>query len=876
MRNDGKKVTMFKFPNDPVINKKWVANIPRKNFVTTKSTKICELHFEEENIMRTSSAQDTRSSEATITNLKIPKLRPHAVPTIFNISLSLSSSEDDDDVEIVSHKNLNKNGTLDITEHDGETSEDENVNSTASYESGVVNLQKKNRLSINASFQKNNGKQISYVMSKKFNIHKSPKGMEECCIDSSEGSDVEEVFLQDPLSITDEQLGTKKLQAKETHQQHSTIVVKKNDNKEAPTFVVIDSNYLRPGRCTSVVHKQKLPDLNKTVSALRFPVESTYLAKTPTKLSKPTNIAFTKGSFTSPKSKILPTLTDDMCVVEAPSFITPYVYEKPPVKELKCFIKMLENELQETNNSNRSNEKKDEDDNKDSDVIIINDNEKDLKLKMSPRSVINPVALTSNIQKQSTYFDSALGKFFVDIGLNVIQESIQADLLKQQKNNYKCESGENSNANSLTGNLQISRENNESHHRRLKKCKFCNFKTESALVMAFHLESPHFVNHLFFCNFCSFAIRSPHQILLHIKMKHGIQGRLESPRTYQCPNCPYEDNQKSRVSKHFGSCLRKFETYRNLEPPLDFEPPAKICKTPKGKLHVVNSGAAHRAMTELSKYMTLKSKTNLMSTLSRDTSRVHFKKPLGKMSALFSTTNKVCKQQLSTKENSSQVAIIPLVRDTQSLGTSKNNPKNSATCEICEERVKDMDQLRNHMYLKHKIKIHPKMMCNRPPLNCQKCQSRFFTDQGLERHLLGSHGLVTTNMQEAASTNKDAGRCPLCGRIFHWKLLNHVAHDHNLTLKPAHLSYKCTVCTEAFGTYKQFESHVYSMHTVVTKLTMDKNASVVSGSSKTSRSVLEPLKINDDISQPGELTNGKINDSLVSSTSTSKKNTDHV
>ena len=53
---------------------------------------------------------------------------------------------------------------------------------------------------------------------------------------------------------------------------------------------------------------------------------------------------------------------------------------------------------------------------------------------------------------------------------------------------------------------------------------------------------------------------------------------------------------------------------------------------------------------------------------------------------------------------------------------------------------------------------------NRPPLNCQKCQFRFFTDQGLERHLLGNHGLVTASMQDAAIKCQDSGRCPVCGK----------------------------------------------------------------------------------------------------------------
>jgi hypothetical protein len=44
-----------------------------------------------------------------------------------------------------------------------------------------------------------------------------------------------------------------------------------------------------------------------------------------------------------------------------------------------------------------------------------------------------------------------------------------------------------------------------------------------------------------------------------------------------------------------------------------------------------------------------------------------------------------------------------------------------------------------------------------------------------------------------------------------------VAKDHGKTLKPAHLSYKCTVCTATFGQYKLFENHVYTAHSGVAK-----------------------------------------------------------
>lgn len=120
------------------------------------------------------------------------------------------------------------------------------------------------------------------------------------------------------------------------------------------------------------------------------------------------------------------------------------------------------------------------------------------------------------------------------------------------------------------------------------------------------------------------------------------------------------------------------------------------------------------------------------------------------------------------------ISITPLPRGTTSSTAATgaqskpgdSNAKNSfVICEICDGYIKDLEQLRNHMQWIHKVKIHPKMIYNRPPLNCQKCQFRFFTDQGLERHLLGSHGLVTSSMQEAANKSKDSGRCPVCGRV---------------------------------------------------------------------------------------------------------------
>lgn len=88
-----------------------------------------------------------------------------------------------------------------------------------------------------------------------------------------------------------------------------------------------------------------------------------------------------------------------------------------------------------------------------------------------------------------------------------------------------------------------------------------------------------------------------------------------------------------------------------------------------------------------------------------------------------------------------------------------------------------------------------------------------------------------------------------------------------MTLKPAHLSYKCTVCTATFGMYKQFENHVYSAHSVVAKRVMDKKSSS-STSSSSKNDQMKPLKINDEITiipQPAKSTNGAKDDSSTGS-----------
>ncbi|KAJ1523260.1 hypothetical protein ONE63_001139 [Megalurothrips usitatus] len=377
---------------------------------------------------------------------------------------------------------------------------------------------------------------------------------------------------------------------------------------------------------------------------------------------------------------------------------------------------------------------------------------------------------------------------------------------------------------------------------------------------------------------------------------------------------------------------KKYRPEKNQEPPLDWEPPAKIPRVSRSRPFPMGSqsvagmtvppkagmvGQQHPLLPKLpvgSSIVGQPSLGQMANSLVRGRGRppvtqarypdlkqsqamqqqqrvqtpmsgmMYRPSPSGPSQVLVPTSYQIAgnpiyqnsKGQASKLQQQPSISITPLPRQSSGtppnahstgVATGANKPGNPSSggkatyviCEICDGYIKDLEQLRNHMQWIHKVKIHPKMIYNRPPLNCQKCQFRFFTDQGLERHLLGSHGLVTSSMQEAANKGKDGGRCPVCGRVYQWKLLNHVARDHSMTLKPAHLSYKCTVCTATFGMYKQFENHVYSAHSVVAKRVMDKKpgAGTTSTSSPSvSRSpapsqgdslLIKPLKINDEI-----------------------------
>jgi hypothetical protein len=137
-----------------------------------------------------------------------------------------------------------------------------------------------------------------------------------------------------------------------------------------------------------------------------------------------------------------------MFVLEAPSFVVPYVYEKPPKETFKDFnesVKKIEIELKEKDKEKEKENDKEEKDETEKGKEEETEKEKEKvekekekeekekeKEKESDADEEMDEEKEAEVKKPSgSYFESSLGKFIVDLGMNMVQEMVQQDLLKE-------------------------------------------------------------------------------------------------------------------------------------------------------------------------------------------------------------------------------------------------------------------------------------------------------------------------------------------------------------------------------------------------------------------------------------------------------------
>lgn len=135
-----------------------------------------------------------------------------------------------------------------------------------------------------------------------------------------------------------------------------------NSTSKEPTVVIIDTNtILSRGTAANV---QALNKSNVSVTpVVGVPAQGVYpidprASITPVPNSTSQMIATgTSTTLAGLNAPVLTALTDDMFVLEAPSFIVPYIYEKPPSEDLKEIVLKMGAEIEERKKLEASNDK---------------------------------------------------------------------------------------------------------------------------------------------------------------------------------------------------------------------------------------------------------------------------------------------------------------------------------------------------------------------------------------------------------------------------------------------------------------------------------------------------------------------------------------
>uniref|UniRef100_A0A914W6H7 C2H2-type domain-containing protein n=1 Tax=Plectus sambesii TaxID=2011161 RepID=A0A914W6H7_9BILA len=135
-------------------------------------------------------------------------------------------------------------------------------------------------------------------------------------------------------------------------------------------------------------------------------------------------------------------------------------------------------------------------------------------------------------------------------------------------------------------------------------------------------------------------------------------------------------------------------------------------------------------------------------------------------------------------------------------------------CEICDQGVQDREKYLAHLQLFHKQMQRKTAadMAQGAPLACSRCRDRFWTYEGLERHLVMGHGLVTSDLLAKAQKKEDGGRCKLCAKQYAFNMLQHLVTDHQLKLCSAEIMYSCDVCSFKCTGYTALEEHLNVVH----------------------------------------------------------------
>lgn len=377
-----------------------------------------------------------------------------------------------------------------------------------------------------------------------------------------------------------------------------------------------------------------------------------------------------------------------------------------------------------------------------------------------------------------------VGRLLHDLGLELVREQVYRDLIDIQTAkdaNNRLEEREKGQLLKLIEAQERLAARNKPYQLPTKCCSRCSFMSPSTNVMALHHEFGTVSRvdaTMHVCCLCSglpgFRTRNAAQFMIHLSTDHGLTGRLmKKMAPYACKNCLFEHKSSVRLTVHVEKCSKKFSLTTNLQPlpgdcdiPLMYRPSDR--KRPGGSPHVQSDTSSH------------------------------------------ATVNTVGPPSVRT--------LLSSFRHEISAGYPGNSYNQQAMpsliCEICGKLVDGREALWGHFRSAHHVELCRTTMRDKEPwMKCDVCSGRFWTYQGLSRHLLLAHNrALAASFASATPVTPTIARCHICGNSQTSNPLSHFSAYHNVTLLEMYHAKLCCMCNRKVNSGRAFEEHMVELH----------------------------------------------------------------
>ncbi|XP_059169739.1 MOG interacting and ectopic P-granules protein 1-like isoform X2 [Physella acuta] len=438
-----------------------------------------------------------------------------------------------------------------------------------------------------------------------------------------------------------------------------------------------------------------------------------------------------------------------------------------------------------------------------------------------------------------------LAKFLFDIGSDLIKESVYHDLVKIQSKKNDDETLTDKERDDLEKLKEIEKDLYATiGHLKLKlkkRCNGCNFQTESNNVMFLHKQYPHEDNKNLKCAHCSFITRQVVTFKFHLEAEHGVQPKLPEKRAFfECDMCPYENNQQQKLILHKQRCIKQFRPLFNLHPGCLSGAEINLCLEnifykpviPKNlkilqQKHAQQQAALAEARRQQAQMQALAAQKNAAAIAQRKQQLLAQQKfqaqhltpritAGGKMPVPPKVAG-VQQPQIRYNVRTSRPTVANMLNVKQNQGTppASATPNSTAggfeVCEICGGYVKDRKALRIHFFYAHRIDLPFNLFeRHQAPLYCATCYVRFWTAQGLRKH-------IDTHKEEN-QTRGVVGKCISCGHHV-LNLLLHMRIVHNREMQHYINALMCMFCGGHFTSRQECERHIVKTHGTIDPLT---------------------------------------------------------